>query len=107
MTKHVSPEIAGTELIATDYIRAVDGAVMRECETGWFEAKRGNSPTVSEDTGPLIGDMESFDDTKESPEYVSLKWAWSERGNISTQSRRKKKPKRTARKTASKKTASD
>jgi hypothetical protein len=39
MTKHVSPEIAGTtELINTDYIRAIDGAIeiMVEGNPGWF-----------------------------------------------------------------------
>jgi hypothetical protein len=78
MTKHVSPEITGTELIGTDYIKPDDGAIMRETEPGRFEAKRDNSRTVSEDTGPVIGDMESFDDTKESPKRIALKFMQSE-----------------------------
>ncbi len=36
MTKHVSPERAGTELTGNEYIRALDGAIMVEGEPGWF-----------------------------------------------------------------------
>jgi hypothetical protein len=42
-------------------------------KSGWFEAKRDNSRTVSEDTGPVIGDTESFDDANESPKNITLK----------------------------------
>jgi hypothetical protein len=43
MTKHVSPEITGTELTGTDYIRSDDGAIMRETEPGYFVRKVGTS----------------------------------------------------------------
>jgi hypothetical protein len=43
MTKHVSPEITGAELIGTDYIRADDDAIMVEALPGYFVRKVGTS----------------------------------------------------------------
>jgi len=57
MTKHVSPEITGTEL--TDYIRADDGAIMRWDGIDSFVRfpRLKSAEEVSEDTGPVIPDM--------------------------------------------------
>jgi hypothetical protein len=80
MTKHFLPEPGATELTGTDYIRAVDGATMRYDGIGSFVAKPGSfiAKPVSEDTGPVIGEMESFDDAIESPENVSDEYAYGE-----------------------------
>jgi hypothetical protein len=97
MTKHVPPEITGTELSTdydryADYRRFGDDAIMRwdgklEGGIGSFNAvpgsfevkrdtKRDNSAAPSED-GSVIGDTESFHDTKESPKRIGLKFMQS------------------------------
>jgi hypothetical protein len=52
MTKQFSPEITGTELIGTDYIRSDDGAIMRDDGHGSFNAVLGSfeAPKIIEPT---------------------------------------------------------
>jgi hypothetical protein len=84
MTKYLSPEITGTELIGTDYIRVIgdERCHMRERprHSGkFFGIRRLSTKEVLEaDTGPVMGDMVSPDDIKESPKRVSLKYVQSE-----------------------------
>jgi hypothetical protein len=72
----------GTELIGTDYIRAIGGiaTIMRECEPGSFVGvvEKHAKKTVPEDAGPVMSDNESFDDTKQSPKRLALKFMQSE-----------------------------
>jgi Caudovirus prohead serine protease len=80
MTKHVSPEIAGTELIGTYYIRADDGAVMRDDGTGRFvRYPRLSAKEVLENSKhshrPVMSKLESLEQAEaESPKNVSLKF---------------------------------
>jgi hypothetical protein len=79
MTKHFLPD----ELVGTDYERPnLNGTitVMRERlrDSGEFFGIR--TFDVSEDTGrPVMSGTQPLNDGKESPEYVSKKWAWNER----------------------------
>jgi hypothetical protein len=80
MTRHVSPEIVGTTLIGTDYIRATDGAIMREAEPGRFvRYPRTSLKEVFEDSKhshrPVLSKLESLEQANvESSKNVSLKY---------------------------------
>jgi hypothetical protein len=81
MTKHFLPEPGLAELICTDYERRNGNGtitVMRERPprgSGSFVGIR--TFDVSEDTGPVMGDMVSCDSTKESPNRIGLKFIQS------------------------------
>ena len=84
MTKHVSPEITGTEL-STDYIRDIGGVKTLMCESKRFPGvfvglREMSAEEVSEDTGPVVRETESFDDTIEVREDVTWKLVGLELG---------------------------
>ena len=88
MTKHVSPERAGTELIGTDYIRAIDGAIMVEATCGWFvysrhaSAKRHVDNEITNGVGPEkpgMTELQALEHSMaESPEDISEQYAVEE-----------------------------